>query len=101
MSNNDKKLESDNLIFTVYQNFYGYLGGEIVNGRLTLISECYGDDEYPDSEIQYSFSVDDTYKLFSLVTLEEFIVLCAEKGLIGVESFLKVHGIEPRIIPVY
>jgi hypothetical protein len=92
---------SDNCEFTVYQNAYGYLGGEIVNGRLSISSEIYGDADHPDSEIQYSLSAEDTIKLFSAVSLNEFIDICNQKRLLGMMLFLNDLGIEPRIIPVY
>ncbi len=77
--------------FTIYYYISIYLGGRIRNGCLELESEVYG-EEY-DSEEHYIFSRKETEKLFSIVTLDEFIALCQRGHLIGMETFLRENGI--------
>ena len=50
--------------FTIYNEQYVYLGGEIKNGCLELTSEVFEDENYPDSEKHYIFSASQTEKLF-------------------------------------
>ena len=80
-----------NLGFTCYFERYAYLKGEIKNGCLHLESTVYGDD--CDSEKHYSFSREATVKLFSVLTLNEFIELCRIKGLAGAEKLLSENDI--------
>ena len=82
---------SEDQEFTVYYYVSVYLGGRIRNGCLELDSEVYG-EEY-DSEKHYMFSRKETEKLFSIVTLQEFIELCRRGNLIGMEAFLRDNGI--------
>ena len=76
---------------TVYDEPNVHLSGEIKAGCLHLESDVYGDDY--DSEKHYSFTREETEKLFETITLEEFIALCREKHLIGMEEFLNNAGI--------
>ena len=55
--------------FAVYSEPGVYLGGEIKNGCLHLESDVFGE---LDSEQHYSFSKEDTDKLFSLISFEDF-----------------------------
>ena len=76
---------------TIYDELYIHLFGDITNGCLHLESAVYGDDY--DSEKHYSFSKEETERLFSIISLEDFILLCREKRLIGMEAFLKRNNI--------
>ena len=80
-----------NLCFTCCSERNIYLGGRITDGCLSLVSKAYGDDY--DSEKHYDFSKGETEKLFSILTLDEFVNLCNTKKLIGMESFLERKGI--------
>lgn len=83
--------------FTIYEETGVYLDGEIKDGCLELLSEVYGEW---DSEQHSSFSKEDTEKLFSLISLEDFITLCREKRLIGMDEFLKENGIKPDVFTI-
>ena len=82
--------------FTIYNEQYVYLGGEIKNGCLELTSEVFGDENYWDSEKHYVFSGSQTEKLFSLISLEDFIDSCRRGHLLWLEQFLREHGITPE-----
>ena len=71
--------------FDIYNERFVYLGGEISNGCLELISEVYGDDDHPDSEKHYLFSESQTEKLFSLISMEDFIAFCQRGHLMWLE----------------
>ena len=79
--------------FDIYGHDYGSVSlyGEIKDNCLELTSLVFGEDY--DSEKHYFFSRKDTRKLFSLISLEDFIRLCREEHLIGMEAFLKEKGI--------
>ena len=79
--------------FDIYHERYVYLGGEVKDGCLHLISEVYG-EEY-DSEKNYTFTKEDTEKLFQIYTLEEFIDYCRQHRLIGMEYMLQKNNINP------
>ena len=83
--------------FTIYEETGVYLGGEIKDGCLELLSEVYGEW---DSEQHYSFSKEDTEKLFSLISLENFIVFCREKNLLELDEFFKEHDIHPGVFTI-
>ncbi len=70
----------DNQTFSIYGGGSVYLDGGIYNGRLFLESEIIGDEDYPDSTVHYSFSKEDTDKLFSIMTLED-LLYSAEKSI--------------------
>ena len=86
-------MEVNDMKFDIYSERYVYLGGEIRNGELELISEVYGDY---DSEKHYYLSRSETEKLFSGCTLDEFIDLCQKGRLIGMEAYLNKRGIRYR-----
>ena len=86
----DGKGSADNLRFTCSAGPNDCLSGEICDGCLKLESKANG--EYG-SEGRYTFSKEDTLKLFSLLTLDEFINLYNEKQIAGVEEFLTENGI--------
>ena len=56
-------------------------------------SDIVGDDQYPDSEKIYSFSKEETEKLFSIISVDDFVKLCREKHLMGMEEFLEDNKI--------
>ena len=82
--------------FNIYSERYVHLFGDITGGCLHLESDVYGDDY--DSEKHYLFSKEETAKLFSLISLEDFIALCRKEDLIGMERFLKENGITYKSI---
>lgn len=84
-------------VFTICREPHIFFGGEIKDGRLHLVSEVYG--EY-DSEQNYSFSKEDTDKLFSLISLEDFCALCRREHLQGMDAYLEKHGIRPGVFTV-
>lgn len=77
--------------FIIYDEKYVHLSGEISDGCLYLESDVYG-EEY-DSEKYYSFSKEETEKLFSIISLNDFITLCQTRRLIGMEDFLEKNCI--------
>lgn len=77
--------------FNIYSESNLSLSGEICEGCLHLTSEVWG--SY-DSEQHIDFSEDDTEKLFSLISLDEFITLCQKEHLIGLNKFLNDNGIK-------
>lgn len=78
--------------FAIYNERYVHLNGDIdQDGCLKLLSEVYGEDY--DSERHYSFSREETDKLFSIISLEDFISLCQEQRLAGMEKFLAENHI--------
>ena len=82
--------------FICYRTQVSYLGGEVKDGRLRIYSEVYGDgDKYPyDSERTYDFTAEMTERLFSLISLDDFVKLCREKYTLGMEEFLRANSIE-------
>lgn len=80
--------------FVIYSDRNVYLGGRIKNGQLQLESEVYGEDY--DSEQHIDFSDEDTKRLFSLMSFQEFMVFMKEQHLLGLNALLKENGIEPK-----
>lgn len=78
--------------FTVYSERYISLYGKIRNGCMTLISEVEGDDY--SSLKRYTFSLDETLRLLSKVSLDDFFDVCREGHLEGMELFLRKNSIE-------
>ncbi len=85
----------EDLDFVIYKEKYISLAGQILGGCLMLDSEVCGDDF--DSEKHYRFTKEQTEKLFSIIAFDDFIELCREKHLIGMEDFLNEHSIYPYI----
>ncbi len=83
----------DREFFNIYSEENISLDGYIREGSLRLRSEVYGKGY--SSEKNYVFSVEDTDKLFSIITFEEFIVSCKKGHLEWMEEFLDERGIEP------
>ena len=79
--------------FGIYGERYVSLRGDIKDGCLHLESYVYG-EEY-DSEKHYTFSKEETDRLFEIVSLDEFIKLCREGYVSGMEAFFNEHGLEP------
>lgn len=84
--------------FVVYSERYCSLKGQIRDGQLYLESNVYGDDY--DSEQHIEFTLDNTEKLFSLMSFEEFVGFLQEKRLIGFNEFLREKGIEAQTITI-
>ena len=80
--------------FDIYGHDYGSVSlyGKIENDCMELTSLVFGEDY--DSEKHYSFNKENTEKLFRRISLEDFIQLCRQQHLIGMEAFLKEKGIE-------
>ena len=62
--------------FTIYSEEYVSLRGATGDSRLELTLHVYGDEIYPDSEMHHAFSQERTEKLFSLISLEDYIDSC-------------------------
>ncbi len=80
--------------FVIYEEENVTLKGDIKNGRLHLESNVYGEDY--DSEKHYSFSKEDTERLFSLLPLDDFIIECRKGHLMWLEDYLKENDIHPK-----
>ena len=80
--------------FIIYKAGDVTLAGDIRGGCLHLESCIYGDDY--DSEMEYSFSKEDTEKLFSLLAFDDFIKACREGHLMWLSAFLDENDIHPK-----
>ena len=80
-----------NLYFFCYGNRNVSFEGKIVDGCLHLVSIITDDIE---SEAHFTFSREETARLFSIISLNEFIDLCRAKHMTGMRKFLKDNGIE-------
>ena len=80
--------------FKIYKEENVSLHGRIEKGCLRLESVVYG-DEY-DSEKYYDFTKEDTDKLFSIISFEDFLQSCREGHLMWLEDFLKKNDISPK-----
>ena len=83
----------ENKSFTIYSEQYVYCCGEIVNGKLEITSDVYGDY---DSELIYSLSRMDTEKLFSNMTLDEFIERVRADHISGLDNIFQELDIHPN-----
>ncbi len=79
--------------FVIYKEKDISLSGQIAGGCLSLDSEVHGDDF--DSEKHYSFTREQTELLFEIISLDDFLKLCREKHLLGMEGFLSEHDLKP------
>ena len=77
--------------FVIYDYGCVALDAEIEDGKLTLVSNVFG--EY-DSEKTYSFSKEGTEKLFSIISIDDFVSLCRKENLMGMEKFLERNDIK-------
>ncbi len=84
----------EDIKFVIYKEKYISLVGQISGSCLLLDSEVCGDDF--DSEKHYRFTKEQTEKLFSIIAFDDFLALCRENHLIGMEAFLETHGIFPE-----
>jgi len=82
----------ENQEFTIYTEKDICLNGRISEGCLHLESYVSGDGY--SSEKYYDLSKSESDKLFSLISLEEFVELCKKEHLVGVEEFFKKNDIE-------
>ena len=76
----------------VYREQSVFLDLSIVDGCLRMDSEVFGPSY--DSEAHYTFSKEETEKLFQLISVEDFVELCRKENLHGMERFLKKHRID-------
>ena len=88
----DAQIINSDHSFNIYGGGSVYLDGEFSKQKLTLISNVFGDDY--DSEQTYSFSKEATKKLFETISFEDFIILCKEKRLLGLDEFLHENNNE-------
>lgn len=83
----------ENITFTIYKDRCVYDGGGIKDDCLYIDSEISGADDFPDSERHYRLSKEETAKLLSTITLDQFIELCKSKGLTGMEEYFNTNSI--------
>ena len=89
----EKDIDILNISFFCRGDRYTCLNGNITNGCLNMVSKVDGGDDYMDSEKHYCFSEAETLKLFSIMTLNEFIDLCGKRSLTEMESYLEKNGV--------
>ena len=75
-----------------------YFGGEIRDGKLSLVSEVYGDDY--SSERHYEFSKEQTDKLFEIISVDAFVRMCRKQRVAGLDEFLRKHNIDCYCITI-
>ena len=85
----------DDQRFNIYRDDNTSLFGDITEGHLHVESDVDGDDDFPDSEKHCRLSRENTVKLFDVISLSDFIELCRDRGLAGVEAFFEENGIDP------
>ncbi len=83
--------------FEVYRELSCSLNGEIRDGCLHLASEVWG--AY-DSEQYINFDKENTDKLFSLISLDDFVMLCKKEHLIGLNKYLDANGIDRKTFTI-
>ena len=71
--------------FKIYSHSAGCMTGHFRDGRLTLESEVYGDE---DSELICRFSETDTGKILEKMTLDELIAYLQETHTRGLEKLM-------------
>lgn len=76
----------------IYARDNVYLDAIIEDDVLTIVSNVFG--KY-DSEMTYSFSKEQTERLFKLISFEDFIITLREKDTEWMEEFLKENNIKP------
>ncbi len=86
----------ENQHFTISKNDYSSFFGSIIDGCLSLEEDIDGDGNWPDTEKHYSFSEEDTAKLFSIISIDEFIEFCRTHNLSELDRFLELNDIHPR-----
>lgn len=73
----------------------------MINDEIHIESIVYGgDDSFMDSEHHTYFSKDDTAKILSMMSFEEFDNLCKEELSHGLNEFIKKHELNPRCITI-
>ena len=75
-----------------------YFGGEISDGKLSLVSEVYGDGF--DSERRYVFSQQETTRLFESISVEKFVEMCRQEGVAGLDRYLSEHRIVCQCVTI-
>lgn len=84
--------------FSIYHSEGVYFSGDIYNNCLSLTSEVYGGGF--SSERHYTFTREETRKLFRIITLDQFIKLCQREQLTGMEDFLNEHNIKCSCVTI-
>ena len=79
--------------FIFYDTNSSYFGGEIKDGCLKMESDILGVESGTGGEKHYSFSKEETDKLFSIVSFEEFKAICKKRRVRGLEKFLEENEI--------
>ncbi|MBR5427064.1 MAG: hypothetical protein IK118_01840 [Clostridia bacterium] len=82
--------------FSIYQEEHSSFFGSIIDGRLSLEYDLDGDGSYPDTEEHFSFTKEDTAKLFSIISPDDFIELCRSQHPSGMKCFLEEYDIHPE-----
>lgn len=77
----------------VYERRPVYLHAIIKDDELTIVSNVFG--EHFESEKTYSFTKDQTDRLFKLMKFEDFIKTLREKDIEWMEEYLKEVNIKP------
>lgn len=81
--------------FHIVHKEYESRWGDIENGCLHVEANTYFEDYAP--ERQWFLTKEDTDKLFSIMTLEEFIKFASAANWEEIEDMFEKHGIEPEI----
>ena len=81
-----KKARIKDMSFTLYSSKNVWFYGDITNGCLSLTSEVYGEDY--NSEKHYTFTKEETMKLFSIISVEDFIEASKKGGTMWLTDFL-------------
>lgn len=76
----------------IYARDNVFLDAIIEDDALTVISNVFG---IFDSELTYSFSKEQTERLFKLISFEDFIITLREKDIEWMEDYLKENNIKP------
>ena len=66
-----------------------------------IVSEIDDDEMGFHSEVHYILSQDETKKLYSIVTEEEFSEICRTSGSTGMQKFLEAHDIQYRRVGAF
>lgn len=80
--------------FNIYDEESITLNGSINDGCFHLCSTVYGDDY--DSEKNYDLSKEDTSKLLSIMSLDEFKINCKNGRVHWMEDFFEKNDIHPK-----
>ena len=82
----------EDISIQVYARDHVYLDAIIENDALTVVSNVFGDYS---SEKTYSFSKEQTERLFELIKFEDFIDTLRQRDIEWMEVFLRNNDIKP------